>query len=155
MIQCFKAGGTFRSTSQRIRPLIFLIDFVQNGQLILDERAITHDAVTDNTEDKLTDPMVTYMKSLEISYPVFRGRGHVQSHFSANPTIDFGSIMSKSGQLILDERSITHDAVTDNAEDMFTDPMVTYMNVMGISYPVFQGRGHVQKHFSANPSKKN
>ena len=57
--------------------------------MILDERAITHDAVTDNAEDKLTDPMVPYMKLMVISDPVFQGRGHVQKHFSANPTINF------------------------------------------------------------------
>jgi len=49
---------------------------------------ITDDAVTDHAEAPFTDPMITNVKVLVISDPVVRGRGGVQMHFSANPTID-------------------------------------------------------------------
>ena len=61
------------------------------GQLIFDERPITHDAVTENAEATFTDPIITYLKALVTSDPVFRGRGHVQPHFFANPTVIFGA----------------------------------------------------------------
>ena len=63
-----------------------------------------------------------------------------------------GSILSKSGQLILDVRSITNDAVTDNAEATFTEPMVSYMKALVTRDPVVRGRGDVQSFFSANPT---
>ena len=46
------------------------------------------DAGTEYAEATFTYPMGTSMKALETNAPVFRGRGHVQSHISSNPTID-------------------------------------------------------------------
>jgi len=57
------------------------------------------------------------------------------------------SILSNSGQLILDVRSITHDAGTDNAETTSTDPKGTYIKALLTSDPVVRGRGHVLTHF--------
>ena len=56
--------------------------------MIIVVRSITHDVGNDNAEAKFTDPMDTCLKALVTSDPVLRGRGHVQSHFSANPKID-------------------------------------------------------------------
>ena len=61
----------------------------KSDKLVLDVRSITHDAGTDNAKATLTDPTETYMKALVTSDPVYRSRGHVQSHFSVNPTIYF------------------------------------------------------------------
>ena len=47
------------------------------------------DAGTDNAVATFTDPIVTYMKALLTCDPVSRGRGHVQSHISARPAIEF------------------------------------------------------------------
>ena len=62
---------------------------------------------------------------------------------SESEPLSIGSILSKIGQLILDVRSITHDAVTDNADATFTDQMGTYKKALVISDLVFRGRGHV------------
>ena len=58
-------------------------------ELILDVRSFTHDTGTDNNKVTFAEPMETYMKALVKSDLVFRCRGHVQMHFSANPTIYF------------------------------------------------------------------
>ena len=90
VIQWFVVGGTFSHTSQRIRPLIFGSILSKSGQLILvDVRSIAHDAVTDISEATDIDLMFTLMTALVTNDSVSRGRGHVQSHFSANSTIDF------------------------------------------------------------------
>ena len=60
--------------------------------------------------------------------------------------------MSKSDKLVLDVRSITHDAGTDNNKAMFTDPMETNIKALVTSDPVFRSRGHFQSHFSVNPT---
>ena len=88
---------------------LFGVDFVQCGQLILDVRLVTLDAGSDNAKATFTDSMDTYMKALVTSDPVFHGRVHVQPHFYTKSIIYLGSILSKSGHLILDVMSITLD----------------------------------------------
>ena len=43
---------------------------------------------TDGNQATSADPKDAYMKALVTTDLVVRGRGHVQTHFSTNPTID-------------------------------------------------------------------
>ena len=52
-------------------------------------RSVAHGAGTANALTTSNVPKGTYVKLLVTSDPVVRGRGHVQTHYSANPTIDF------------------------------------------------------------------
>ena len=81
MILCLMAADEFGFTSQRNRPLIFGPILSKSGQLILDVRSITQDGGTDNAEATFTVPRDTYVKAIVTSDPVFRGSGHVRSHF--------------------------------------------------------------------------
>ena len=114
--------------------------------------ATTHDAGPDKAQATSIDPMYTYRKALLTCEPVFHLRGRVHFHLSANPTMDFGIEISKSGQLILDVWSTTHDAGTDNAQATFIDPMYIFIKALVTSDPVFHRRGRVQWHLSANPA---
>ena len=63
--------------------------------------------------------------------------------------MSLGPISSIIGQLILDVRSISHDAGTDNDSATFADPKVTYIKVLVTSDQLFRGREHVKSHFLA------
>ena len=87
------------------------------------------------------DPMDKYMKVLLTSDPVVQGRGRVMLHFSEKIPSYVGSVLPQNGQLILDVRSIMHDAGINNAEATFADPMDIYMKALVTSDPVVRGRG--------------
>ena len=81
--------------------------------------------------------MGTYLKALRTSGPVSMAGGAFSGTSQRIRPLILGSIMSKSCQLNLGVRSISHDTGTDNAVASFTDPMGTYMKVLRTSDPVF------------------
>ena len=54
----------------------------------MDARSVTHDTVPDNAHVTSTDPSDTYTNTLVTSKTKVKGRGHVQTHCTANPTSD-------------------------------------------------------------------
>jgi len=79
--------STFSRTTRRIRPLISLTILTKTCHLTLHERSVTHAADPDSTVELPNDLKSTYMKALEVLYPVIHCREHVQSHCSSNPTV--------------------------------------------------------------------
>ena len=57
--------------------------------------------------------------------------------------------MPQSGQLILDVGPITHEAGSENAKALITDPWGTYVHALVTSDSVDHSRRLVPKHFSA------
>ena len=60
------------------------------------------------------------------------------------------TILTKTGHLALDVRSVTHATGPNSAGDVPGDPRGTYVKALKASETVLQGRGHVQSHCFSN-----
>jgi len=92
--------------------------------------------------------MGTYMETLVTSDPVFRGKGCVLSHFSANPNIDLWIDFVRNWSIDPKERMIRAPTTLKTS----TDPMSTTVIALVTSDQVVRCWGYVQSHFSANPT---